>query len=154
MKLFSEKLIFYKCKENVADIIQVNIKGKKLPKQISGYWKLESVIPKVILFLEFKNSIQQEAFQTTRCNLRLNVSQTTFCLQISVILIHSWHLAHKTQSCPTLCDGLDCSLPGFSVHGILQARNLEQVAIPFSRESSRPRDRTQVSCIAGRFFTI
>ena len=48
----------------------------------------------------------------------------------------------------------DCSLPGSFVHGILQARILEWVAIPFSRGSSRPRDPTQVSCIAGRFFTI
>ena len=58
------------------------------------------------------------------------------------------------QSCPTLCDPMDCSLPGSSVHGILQARILEWVAIPFSRGSSWPRDWTQVSCIAGRFFTI
>ena len=39
-----------------------------------------------------------------------------------------------TQSCPTLCDSMDCSLPGSSVHGILQARILERVTIPFSRE--------------------
>ena len=58
-----------------------------------------------------------------------------------------------TQSCLTLCNLMDCSLPGSSVHGILQARVLEWVAISFSRGSSRPRDRTQVSCIAGRFFT-
>ena len=58
------------------------------------------------------------------------------------------------QLCPTLCDPMDCSLPGPSVRGILQARILEWVAIPFSRESSRPRDQTQVSCIAGRFFAI
>ena len=44
--------------------------------------------------------------------------------------------------------------PGFSVHGILQARILEWVAIPFSRGSYQPRDQTQVSCTAGRFFTI
>jgi len=44
--------------------------------------------------------------------------------------------------------------PGSSVHGILQAQKLEWVAIPFSRGSSRPRDRTQVSCTASRFFTI
>ena len=49
---------------------------------------------------------------------------------------------------------MDCSLPGSSVHGILQARILEQVAIPFSRGSSQPRDWTWVSCIAGRLFTI
>ena len=57
------------------------------------------------------------------------------------------------QSCPTLCNPMDCSPPGSSVHGILQARILEGVAIPFSRGSSQPRDQTQVSCIAGKFLT-
>ena len=57
-----------------------------------------------------------------------------------------------TQSCLTLCNPTDFSLLGSSVHGILQARILEWVAVPFSRGSSRPRDR--VSCIAARFFTI
>ena len=56
--------------------------------------------------------------------------------------------------CPTLYDPVDCSPPGFSVHGILQTRILEWVAIPFSRGSSRPRDRAWVSRIAGRFFTV
>ena len=59
-----------------------------------------------------------------------------------------------TQSCLTVCHPMDGSLPGSSVHGILQARILEWVAMPSSRGSSQPRDRTQVSCIAGRFFTI
>ena len=58
------------------------------------------------------------------------------------------------QSCLTLCNPMDYSLPGFSVHGILQARILEWVAISFSRESSQPMDRTWVSWVAGRFFTI
>ena len=49
---------------------------------------------------------------------------------------------------------MDCSPPGSSVHGILQARILEWVAIPFSRRSSQPRDWTWVSCIAGGFFII
>ena len=49
---------------------------------------------------------------------------------------------------------MDCSPPGFSVHGILQVRILEWVAIPFSRGSSQPRDYTQVPCIAGRFFMV
>ena len=53
-----------------------------------------------------------------------------------------------TQSCPTLCDPMDCNLPGFSVHGILQARILEQVAIPFFRGSSQPRDQTHISCVS------
>ena len=57
-----------------------------------------------------------------------------------------------TQSCLTLCDPMDWSLLGSSVHGILQARILEWVAIPFSRGSSPPRDWTQVFCVAGRFF--
>ena len=59
-----------------------------------------------------------------------------------------------TQSCLTLCDPIDCSLPGSSVHGIFQARVLEWVAISFSRGSSQPKNRTQVSCITGRCFTI
>ena len=58
------------------------------------------------------------------------------------------------QLCPTLCDPVDCSLPGSSVQGILQARILEWVAISFSRESSRPRDRTLVSGIGGRRFNL
>ena len=53
-----------------------------------------------------------------------------------------------TQSFPTLCNPMDST-----VHGILQARILERVAVPFSRGSFQPRDQTQVSCIAGRFFT-
>ena len=53
-----------------------------------------------------------------------------------------------------LCDPMDCSPPGSSVHGILQARILEWAAILFSRGSSQPRDQTWVSSIAGRFFTI
>ena len=52
------------------------------------------------------------------------------------------------QLCLTLCDPTNCSLWSFSVHGILQARLLEWIAIPFSRGSSRPRDQTLVSCIA------
>ena len=58
------------------------------------------------------------------------------------------------QSCPTLCNPMDCSLPVSSVYGIFQARILEWVAISFSRGSSRPRDQTRVSRIAGRCFTV
>jgi len=56
--------------------------------------------------------------------------------------------AKITQSCPTLCDSMD-----YTVHGILKARILEWVAFPFSRGSSQPRNWTQVSRIAGGFFT-
>ena len=58
------------------------------------------------------------------------------------------------QSCLTLCNPMECSPPGFSVHGISQARTPEWVAIPFSKGSSWPRDQIQVSCIASRFFAI
>ena len=53
------------------------------------------------------------------------------------------------QSCPTLCDRMDCSLPGSSIHGISQARTLEWIAISFSRGSSPPRAWSCFSCIAG-----
>ena len=58
------------------------------------------------------------------------------------------------QSCPTLFDPWPCSPPGPSVHEILQARILEWVAVPFSRRSSPPRDRTLGSFIVGGFFTV
>ena len=58
------------------------------------------------------------------------------------------------QSCPIPCDTMKYSPPGSSVHGILQARMLEWVAIPFFRGSFQPRDQTWVSNIAGRAFTI
>ena len=63
-------------------------------------------------------------------------------------------LLKVAQSCPTLCNHMGCSPPGSSVHGILQVRILEWVAFPFSRGSSQPRDQSQLSHTAGRFFTI
>ena len=56
--------------------------------------------------------------------------------------------ARELRSCLTLCDPMDCSPPGSSVHGVLQARTLEWVARPSSRGSSRPRDWTHISCIS------
>ena len=60
--------------------------------------------------------------------------------------------ARLLQSCLTLCDPIDCNPPGSSLHGVLQARTLEWVAMPFSRESSPPRDQTHISyiCCIGR----
>ena len=68
--------------------------------------------------------------------LAKNSASTCVCYSLSHVL--------------TLCDPMDCSSPGFSVHEILQARILEWVASPFSRRSSQSRDWTWVSCIAGR----
>ena len=69
-----------------------------------------------------------------------------------IFVIH--HKVLVTQSCLILCDPMDCSTPGSSVHGILQARILEWSDISFSKGSSQPREWTWFSCIAGRFFTI
>ena len=91
--------------------------------------------------------------------MRLRSSFQGLHYPISAVPISTTCLVRKesesevAQSCPTLCDPVDCSPSGSSVHGILQARILEWVAIPFSRGSSWPRDRIQVSWIAGRFFT-
>ena len=63
--------------------------------------------------------------------------------------------AKLLQSCQTLCDPVDCSPPGFSVHGIHQARILEWATMPSSRGSSQPRDQTHisyVSCISRQVF--
>ena len=75
----------------------------------------------------------------------VNVNSKAFWVLVCVLVV---------QLCPTLCDPMYCNPLGCSIHGILQARILEWVAIPFSRGSSLPRDQTQVSCITGRFFTI
>ena len=71
----------------------------------------------------------------------------------------NWHnllvcvCVQSLYSCTTLCSPMDCSMPGFSSHGVFQARILEGVAISFSRESSWSRDWTHVSWVAGKFFT-
>ena len=74
---------------------------------------------------------------------------------VESVCVRAWALhAQSLQSCPTLCDPMDCSPPGSSVHEILQARILEWVVISFSRGSSWPRDQTQVSCTGAGFFTV
>ena len=78
----------------------------------------------------------------------------SFELSSFIFLLHKWVRSEVAQSCLTLCDPMDCSLPGSCVHGIFQARVLEWVALSFFRGSSWPRDQTLVSCIAGRHFTV
>ena len=74
---------------------------------------------------------------------------------LSMVILQARILESEVaQSCLTLCDPVDCSPPGSSIHEILQARILEWVAISFSRGSSQPRDRTQVFRIAGRRFNL
>ena len=74
----------------------------------------------------------------------LNLSQALHCL---TMFYWEWKMK-VAQLCLTLCNSMD-----YTIHGILQARIQEWVTLPFSRESSQPRDPTKVSCIAGRFFT-
>ena len=100
------------------------------------------------------NERQEEKWQ---CTCKDNVSTDEEHMEITF----TWNTIIKvkgesevTQSCPTLCDLMDCSLPGSSVHGIFQARILEWVSIAFSRGSSRPSNQTWVSGTANRHFTI
>ena len=81
------------------------------------------------------------------------MTQGIYIIMSTILNINEW-VSEVAQSCPTLCDPMDCSIPGSSVHGIFQAKVLEWVAISFSRGSSWPRDWTLVSHIAGRRFTV
>ena len=72
----------------------------------------------------------------------------TSCVTLVVHCVCACVSAESPQSCPTLHDPMDCSLSGSSVHGILQARILEWVAVPSSRGSSLPRDQTWVSYVS------
>ena len=83
--------------------------------------------------------------------VQVSRSQKWFCQGLLAPVLVKMLVA---QLCPTLCNPRDCSLRGSSVHGILQARILEWVAISFSRGSSQPRDQTWNSHTVGRFFTI
>ena len=88
-----------------------------------------------------------------------HLTHQDLCLNISLSSILSlahgkWKWRRKSLSRAWLYNSMDCRLSGSSVHGIFQARILEWVATPFSRASSRSRDRTQVSCITGRFFIV
>ena len=93
-----------------------------------------------------KGRLNSEFGLLSRCTLlRTKGATRTFCVV--------WRRWFSRQVMSDSCDPVDCSPPGPSFHGSLQARILKWVAISFSRESSRPRNQTQVSCIAGRFFT-
>ena len=94
-------------------------------------------------------------FRTTKLeclNNYIHISITTQAIKIGFPLTIGFSMAKVkekfAQLCPTLCNPMD-----YTAHEILQARILEWVAFPFSRGSSQPRDQTQVSCIAGGFFT-
>jgi len=125
---------------------------------ISPFYSLKLCILMGIFFL-FSSAFQFSSFHSYLYGL----FGKPFCLFVFLflgdgldpsLLYNVMKESEVTQSCPTLCNPMDCSPPGSSVHGIVQARVLEWIAISFSRGSSWPRDRTQVSCIAGRHFTV
>ena len=91
---------------------------------------------------------------SVRHSLSLQVMSMSSVWDSLFLHFWSWSVAGSCNPQLCLCDPMDCSPPGSSIHEILQARILEQVAISFSRGSSQPRDWTQVSCVAGRFFTL
>ena len=101
-----------------------------------------------MFFLEYAEYIMRNArLDDSQAGIKIaggNVNNLRYAYQFSLV----------AQSCPTLCDPMDYSLPGFSIHGILQARILEWVTISFSRGSSQPRDRTRVSRTGGRRFNL
>ena len=114
--------------------------------------------------LKFKVFVQRTLSRNWKVDFWLYLNERK-CLQVISSLFFLFWFSHYvyatpkcpmwsevTQSCPTLCDPMDCSPPGSSVHGIFQAWILEWGAISFSRGSSRPRDGTWVSCIVGRRF--
>ena len=89
--------------------------------------------------------------KTTLATLVQNIHNNYYLFSTSYVLDKCVLVA---QSWPTLCNPVDCSPSGSSVHGILQARILEWVAIPFSRQSPWLRAQTLVSCIVVRFFNV
>ena len=76
-----------------------------------------------------------------------------YCRSLLAICFICMH-AHSLWSCPALCTLMDCNPPGSSVHGVLQAKMQERIAVPSSKGSSKPRDQTCVSHTIGTFFTI
>ena len=110
-------------------------------------WKLQ------IMQVKINENLKKQWRDMTHSQItRLSVSTSGF-----LTLIHKFHMhaCSVTQSCPTLCDPMNCSPPGSSVHVIRQARILEWAAISSSRGSPRTRDWTSVSCTpasAGSFL--
>ena len=105
-------------------------------------------------------SIAQDHTANTILNLKTGLNLlskkkkwTTYCTGGQKVVLCAGHVCTVARSCTPLFNPTDCSSPGSSAHGIVQARILEWVAIFSTRRSSRPRDWTHVSCTAGRFFT-
>ena len=120
-------------------------------------WQLKQWTIKVMHFYNACIIINPEIFKY-QYNQVLCYNKDYFSWKMYFIFRHSWRKTKVkvlvTHFSLTLCNPMDCSPPGSSVHGIFLPRILECIAIFFSRESSQPRNWTRVSCIAERFFTV
>ena len=104
--------------------------------------------------IAFSNTIMRNGILPFHISTYYKLNVFYVASQSSIQLLFEWLKVKVAQSCPALCNPLDCSLPGSSAHGILQARILEWVTIPFSRWSSQPRNWIYVSYMADRFLTV
>ena len=134
--------------------------------EVTGLWAQQGKDPVLLIFsiLPFsmfkfhpQAALPSLNWKSTVCSVLSHShtgSETESLLQNHKKINPKLWLSEVTQSCLTLCDPMDCSLPGSSIQGIFQARVLEWGAISFSRRSPWCRGWTQVSCVVGRHFTI
>ena len=123
--------------------------GRRTEKgQSSSQFPRRVVLKNVLTIGQLHSSPMLVRSCSKSCKLGFSIMRTKNFQKSMCICVKS------LPSCPTICDPMDYSPPGFSAHGILRARLLEWVAMSSSRGSSQPRDRTQVSHIGGRFFTV
>ena len=113
--------------------------GQHLHRKIIYQSLSEIFLMSMIFLLLFLNFLSQ--YQIRHILFAINFKSMLKAVTKTDVCVHS-----VTQSCPTLCDPIDCSPPGPSVPGVSQAKILEWIAISFCRGSSRPRDRTHISC--------
>ena len=126
------------------------------PPFVSFFWFHTKWNMKSLSFFVWLISLSKMPFNyvKNRFNIKLYIYIYFWGGAFLCLFIEMKVKAKVTQSCLTLCELRDCSLPGSSVHGILQTKTLEWVAIPFSRGSSQPRDWTQFLCISDWFITV
>ena len=105
---------------------------------------LQPILHTEVLLMFLKFILGYSSVLLKKCSFIQQIL-STYCVEPDTVLsfVHSGRSV--TQSCLILCDPVDCSPPGSSVHGIFQARTLEWVAISSSRGSSQPKDETRVS---------
>ena len=117
---------------------------------------IETVVSLAFTLLPGATCVALASDFTSRASVSSLEAFKCWCLPTIAAEFAACVCAKSLQLCPTLCNPMHCNPQDSSIHGILQARLLEWVAMSSSRGTSQPRDRTQVfcgSCTAGRFFT-